>query len=612
MTVCANSNHQWHSTTLSLFPKCKTLRDVQQIHAHLTKTGLINNQSLTTKLILKFCASPHAPVVRFARYLFFRKTLFDPFIWNAIIKTFSHGHDPLEAMLIFSLMLENGVLVDKYSFSLLLKACSRMALVKEGMQLHGLIEKFDFGYSDDELFLNNCLICLYLRCGCHGLARRVFDRMHNRDSVSFNLMIDGYVKSGTIDSARELFVQMPVEIKNSISWNSMIRGYMKYEEEEEAWELFNKMPERDLVSWNLMLDGYIKRGRIETAQALFNEMPQRDVVSWASMIDGYGKLGWTNIARSLFDKMPDRDIVSCNTMMAAYLQNGNFTEALKLFHDVQTETNLSPDEATLSIALSSIAQLGLIDEGVAIHNHIVEKRFSLDGNLGVALIDMYSKCGDIVKGIKIFENIKHKRRRRSNNVDHWNAMINGLAIHGYGKSAFELFMEMMRKQSIIRPDDITYIGVINACGHSGLIKEGLMCFEIMRRVHRLEPKLQHYGCVIDVLGRAGHIEEATKLIREMPIKPNEVVWRTLLSACNNYESFKIGEPIAKHLIELDSSKSSGYVILSNIYACFGLWDDVRKVREMMKQNDIKKLPGSSWIELDGQVHQFFAGDKSSS
>ncbi|XP_059633976.1 pentatricopeptide repeat-containing protein At2g45350, chloroplastic [Cornus florida] len=608
MLFCANSNQPWNSThpTLVLLPKCRTPMDVSQIHARIITTGFIKNTSLTTKLILSFCSSPCRPLVRFARFLFLseharrnRKTQVGPFLWNAIIKTFSHGDDPKQAVVIFSLMLENGVRVDEFSFSLALKACSRMGLIKEGMQIHGLMRKLEVEVG---VYLQNCLLCFYLRCGHLECARQLFDRMPERDSVSFNSMIDGYMKCGMVNFARELFDCMPEEMKNLISWNSMINGYAQSEDHfAVAWEIFMRMPERDLVSWNLMIDGCVKCGKMEVAHALFNQMPERDVVSWAIVIDGYAKLGSVDIATVLFNEMPEKDVISCNTMMAGYVENGHFMEALKIFQDMLSQSKLYPDTTTLLIALSAIAQLGNFDEGVTLHRFIEENGFILSGKLGVALIDMYSKCGSIENALLVFENIEEK------SVGHWNAMIGGLGIHGLGELAFELFIEMERLS--LKPDDITFIGVLNACGHAGLVKEGLMCFDRMRSVHKVEPKIQHYGCVVDILGRAGHIKTARNFIKEMPIEPNDAIWRSLLSACNNYENFDIGEPVAKHLIGLDSGSSSSYVLLSNMYAGFHMWEDVRRVRTMMKERNLTKSPGCSWIELEGIVHEFFVGDE---
>ncbi|KAM4104933.1 hypothetical protein ACJW30_06G195600 [Castanea mollissima] len=610
MLLCVNSHHQpWNSTlpTLILLPNCKTSNDVNQIHARLLTTGFIRNDFLTTKIILNFISSPHAHLVEFARHVFFTRHAFrvrrkqeDPFLWNAVMKSYSHGREPKQALAMLCLMLENGVFVDKFTFSLVLKACSRVGLVKEGMQIHGLLKKMEFGL---DVFLQNCLIWWYLRSGFVEIARQVFDRMPKRDSVSYNSMIDGYVKCGMIKSARNLFDCMPVEEKNLISWNSMISGYARSKDGlDVAWELFEKMPARDLVSWNTMIDGCVKHGKIENAHRLFNQMPKRDVVSWANMIDGYAKLSSIDAARSLFDGMPERDVVACNAMMAGYVQNGYCMEAVKIFHDMLSKSEMLPDATTLLIVLSAIAQLGHIEKGISIHHYIEENGFSLNGKLGVALIDMYSKCGSIGNAKSVFEKIEEK------SIDHWNAMIGGLAIHGLGELAFDLFMEM--EKFCVKPDDITFIGVLNACGHAGLVKEGLICFDLMRRVHKVQPKLQHYGCMIDMFGRSGQIEEARALIEEMPIEPNDVIWRTLLGACKNQENFNIGEPIANSLIRLDYNNPSSYVLLSNIYAGQGMWNEVSRVRMMMKERNLKKTPGCSWIELEGTVHEFFVHDKS--
>lgn len=558
-------------------------------------------------MILTFSPSPFSPLVDFARYVFFNYHALlnpeedkDPFLWNAVIKSYSHGREPEQAFVMLALMLEYGVSIDKFSLSLVLKACSRLGLMKEGMQVHGLLRKLNFG---SDLFLQNCLLSLYLRCGFIGYACQLFDSMSSRDSVSYNAMIDGYIKMGMFDLATDLFHCMPMEYKNLITWNCMISGYAQLENGMDlATELFGEMPARDLISWNSMINGLVKCGNMEYAQTLFDKMPERDVVTWANMINGYAKLGMVDLARRLFNEMMERDIVVCNAMMSGYVQNGYCAEALEIFSHLRRDGNLQPDNTTLLIVLSAISQLGHIDKGLTIHRYLKENKFSLDGRLGVALIDMYSKCGSVKNAMLVFEGIENR------SVDHWNAMIGGLAIHGLGELAFNLFMKMERLS--VEPDDITYIGVLNACGHAGMVKEGLICFDIMRRVHKIVPKLQHYGCMVDILGRAGLVTEARKFVEEMPIEANYVIWRALLSACKNHENIDVGEPVAKHLVTLDSCNSSSYVLLSNMYAGLGMWDAVSEVRMMMKERNLKKIPGCSWIELEGTVHEFFVQDKS--
>ncbi|MED6220687.1 hypothetical protein PIB30_047249 [Stylosanthes scabra] len=559
MLVCASSSscspsHQpWSSSipTLTLLPKCTTSHHVKQLHARITTTGLIKNTSFTTKLVLTFISSPHAPLVEFARYVFFKHHATqdqhgdDPFLWNAVIRSYSHGGcDPSGALVVLSFMHENGVNLDRYSFSLALKACSQGGLLKEAMQVYGLLSKTCLC---SDVFLQNCLVGLFVRCGCVEFARQVFDRMPERDTVSYNSMIDGYVKCGVVEKARELFDGMLLEERNLITWNSMIGGYVRCE-------------------------------------------------------DGLD-LAWSNVvaARSLFDEMPRRDVISCNSMMAGYVQNGYCIEALKLFHDMRRATNMLPDDTTLLIVLTAIAQLGQVEFGIAIHRYVTDNGHSLSGKLGVALIDMYSKCGSIEKAISVFESIERKC------VDHWNALIGGLAIHGMGEMAFEFLMEMERLS--ITPDDITFIGLLSACGHAGMLKEGLICFEVMQKVYNLEPKVQHYGCIVDMFSRAGQVEQAKQFIEMMPIEPNDVIWKSLISACQIHQNFSVGEPVAKQLIQLSSCNPSSYVLLSNIYASLGMWENVKRVRTEMKERNLKKVPGCSWIELEGSVHQFSVQDK---
>ncbi|KAI3912428.1 hypothetical protein MKW92_042669 [Papaver armeniacum] len=602
---CSNQAYNPSFPTLHFLKKCRNSRDINQIHARILTTGLIKNSSLTTKIILNFSSSSHQPLVEFSRTIFFSsQQRRNPFLWNLIIKSFSHGNDPEKAILVFILMLSQGcVCPDTFSFSLVLKACSRLELLKEGLQIHCLIVKSEFGSND--VFVQNSLMNLYLKCGCIEFARLMFDKMLKRDSVSWNLMIDGYVKNDMMENALEVFHQMPIEDQNLITWNSIISGCSKFEDGFEfAWGLFNKMPKRDLVSWNSMINGCLKCGKIGIASHLFSLMPERDSISWASMLDGYAKSGDIDKARSLFDEIPDsrRDTVTWNAMIDGYIHNGCSKEALQLFHEMWKGSSLVPDQATLAMALSAIAELGYISEGTFIHDYIERNGLDLSGKLGVAVIDMYSKCGSINNAMWVFENLERK------NVDHWNSMINGLAIHGLGYLAFNLLMEMERVS--IKPDDITFIGVLNACAHSGMVKEGMICFELMRRVYGLSPKLQHYGCIVDLLGRAAFLKCARDFIEVMPIKPNDVIWRTLLSSCMKHENFEMGIQIAKNLMELDSMKPSSYVLLSNIYAGFGMWSDVNRVRKMMKDRDIRKVPGCSWIELEGNVHEFVIGDTS--
>ncbi|XP_008791356.2 pentatricopeptide repeat-containing protein At2g45350, chloroplastic [Phoenix dactylifera] len=602
MLLVARSNLPPSDPALALLPRCKTLRDVEQLHARLITSGFLRYPSLAAGVVIRLSSSPHPASHHLARRVFFSLPIpTDPFLWNALIKSSSHGRDPNQAVLIFALMLAAGITADEFSYSLALKGCSRASLLREGSQMHSLIRKTELS---SNLYLQNSLIGFYARCGLYELARQVFDRIPQRDSVSWNSMIDGYVKNGRIGAARELFDQMRDGDRNLVTWNSMIGGCASETNGigiDMARRLFDEMPERDLVSWNLMIDGYARCGRMVDAEDLFERMLDRDVISWANMIYGYMEAGSVALARKLFDEMPERDVINWNIMMSGYVKNGNSAEALNLFSMMRLQGSVAPDNATLASVLSAISELGRIHDGIAIHEYIERNCLPLDGKLGVSLIDMYSKCGRLEDALEVFE-------ISGRSVDHWNAMICGLAVHGCGALALELFREMER--CLVVPDDITFIGVLNACSHSGLVEEGLMCFEMMKRDYNLEPKVQHYGCMVDVLGRAGQLDEAMELVKNMPVEPNDVVWRSLLSACRSHRNFDMGQTVVKNIIEGGTCNSSSYVLLSNLYASIGMWGDVGKVRMIMREKDLRKVPGCSWIELDGVVHEFVVGDNS--
>lgn len=415
-------------------------------------------------------------------------------------------------------------------------------------------------------------------------------------------MIDGYIKNGDMDAAENLFDRLGDADRNSVTWNTMIGGYASSVDGiDAARALFDRTPVRDLVSWNLMIDGFVKCGRLADAECLFQQMPKRDVISWANMINGYMDAGIIGMARMLFDEMTGRDVIVWNVMICGYVNNGKFVEALHLFNEMRAECDVSPDNVTLAAALSAVSELGRLCDGIAIHDYIKRNHLSLERKLGVALIDMYSKCGRLDDALEVFE-------VAGRSIDHYNALIGGLAIHGYGEIALKLFSELRR--CLLKPDDITFVGLLSACNHAGLVKEGLICFEIMRRGYGLEPKLQHYACVVDILGRAGHLEEAWRLIESMPIEPNDVVWRSLLSSCRTHGNFQIGQRIMEKLLGWSGFNSSSYVLLSNLYASVGMWRDVSEIRMAMKEKDVRKVPGCSWVEVDGIIHEFVVGDSS--
>ncbi|KAI3776805.1 hypothetical protein L1987_46595 [Smallanthus sonchifolius] len=355
----------------------------------------------------------------------------------------------------------------------------------------------------------------------------------------------------------------------------------------------------DVVCFNAMIDGYLKCGEIESASVLFETNVKKNVGSWNAMVTGLAKCGMVEDARKVFDEMPERDEISWSGMIDGYNKNGCFEEVLEMFRVMQRE-NVKLKRFVLSSVASACANVGSLDQGKWIHGYAKRNSIELDGVLGTALLDMYAKLGRLDLAWDVFETMKTKE------VSSWNAMIGGLAMHGRAKDAIALFLQMERQR--VKPDDITFVGILNACAHGGLVDVGLEYFNTMQEVHGVEPTVHHYGCVVDLLARAGRLTEAEELIRTMPMTPSPAVWGALLGACRVHGNIDMGEKIGKMLIELDPKNGGRYALLSNIYAKAGRWDDVEKVRALMKENGVKTTTGTSTIDLDGVVHEFKIGD----
>lgn len=382
--------------------------------------------------------------------------------------------------------------------------------------------------------------------------------------------------------------------------NSVVRMYLEFGQVGFARRVFDEMPARDVISWNSLITGYMRAGEIELARELFDEMPERDLVSYNAMIDGYGKFGKCELAEEIFGMADHKDVKTWTSMISAYVRNHYPKKALDMFREMLC-LGVRPDAPALVSVLSAIADLGFVEEGKWIHAYISTKKLEMNtGFIGSALIDMYAKCGHIENAYHVFRSISHNR-----NVGDWNSMISGLAIHGLGTEALELFHDMERLK--IEPDEISFLGLLGACSHGGLVDEGRHCFKIMQEKYKIVPKVQHYGCIIDLLSRAGYLEDALGVLRNMPFEPDVLAWKAILSASMKHENVVFGENAALQAIELAPDDSSCYVLLSNIYAKTGRWDDVAKVRSMMKQRRVGKIPGCSSILVKGKVHVFVVG-----
>ncbi|OVA13127.1 Pentatricopeptide repeat [Macleaya cordata] len=354
-----------------------------------------------------------------------------------------------------------------------------------------------------------------------------------------------------------------------------------------------------------LVDSYLKCcSDVVIARSLFDEMSERNVVSWTAMISGYARLGEIGNAVLLFEEMPERDVPSWNAVIAGCTQNGLFTEAISFFKRmISLDCDQRPNQVTVVCVLSACGNLGMLQLGTGIHGYIYRNCIIPSSFILNALVDMYGKCGSLKEARRVFDQTSGR------SLTTWNSMINCLALHGQSESAISLFEEMMHCGGLVRPDEVTFVGLLNACTHGGLVEQGVGYFKLMTRDFKIEPQIEHYGCVIDLLGRAGQFEEAMEVIRDMTIEPDEVVWGSLLNGCKIHGCMDMAEFAVKRLIEIDPKNADYGIMLANIYGELGNWDEVGKVRKMLKERGGQKTPGCSWIEIDNQVHQFYSADR---
>ncbi|GMP58204.1 hypothetical protein CsSME_00021952 [Camellia sinensis var. sinensis] len=346
---------------------------------------------------------------------------------------------------------------------------------------------------------------------------------------------------------------------------------------------------------------YAELGLLDCARKVFDDIPEPDLVTQTAMVTACVKSGDVGFARDLFDEMPQRDHIAWNAMIAGYAQCGQSRDALNLFHLMQLE-GVEISEVSMVSVLSACSHLGALDQGRWAHAYIKRKKIPITVMLGTSLIDMYSKCGNMDKAMEVFWGMKDK------NIYTWSSAMGGLAMNGFGWKCLELFNLM--KQEGVWPNEVTFVSVLRGCSVVGLVEEGCKHFDSMRKEFGLEPMLEHYGCMVDLYGRVGRLNDALDFINKMPVKPHAGAWGALLNACKIYKNMELGELASKKIVELESNNHGAYVLLSNIYADSKNWDRVSNVRQTMKAKGVRKLPGCTVIEVNDEVHEFFVGDKS--
>lgn len=568
----ARNMHSSKWVVLDYIRRCKNWRSFKQIHAHLLTTGLVSNDLVANNVVEYFGKS--VGVVDYAcdflKHLDCRSSSF-PF--NTMISGYAASETPRAAVWVYRRIVSDGFLPDTFTFPAVLKSCSKFLGIKEGRQVHSVIVVMGFS---SHVYVQNSLVHLYSVCGECRSASKVFDEMLVRDVVSWTCLVSGFVRTGLFDEAVALFLRMDVE-PNMATFVSVLvacgrKGYLNLGKGIHG--VVSKCPveKTPLVVGNALMDMYVKCENLCEAKKVFDELRERDIVSWTCMISG---------------------LVQCKRPK----------EALELFCNMQY-SGVEPDKIILTSVLSACASLGALPYGRWVHEYIDRRGVKWDIQIGTAMVDMYAKCGCMDMALRTFNEMA------SRNIITWNALLGGLAMNGHGHEVLRKFEEMTRSCST-KPNEVTFLAILTACCHSGLVDEGRRYFHQMtREPYNISPRLEHYGCMVDLLCRAGMLDEAQNLIKTMPMTPDVLIWGAILSACQATGNVELSQEILDRLMELESQDSGAYVLLSNIYAGNKRWADVTRVRRLMKEKGIKKAPGSSVIEVNGQAREFLVGDSS--
>lgn len=572
---------------VALVEKCGcSRRKLQQVHSHVLVSGGQHNNYVAAKLVRAMAELGH---LRDARELFDAMPEPSDFLWNALIWGYARPPDSdcsggkdccWEALRSYGRMHRSRSTAPPplaFTLSSALKACAKLSAVEEGTQIHA--HAFKYGLQSDAR-VQTTLVDLYGRCRRAADARRVFDRIVTTsggrgDVQLWNTMIAGYHISGDADGARRLFDEMPE--RNTFSWVEMVRGYAAVGRPEGLHRLLEMLPlVRDdvdsVVISTAVITGFLKCGDTARARALFDEMPTRDVAAWNAMISGYSGAG-----------LPE--------------------QAVNLFRLLLEDCTVRPNGATVVAAAAACAQSGSAESARWVADCVDRLGVELlNGHAVAALVDMHAKCGDLRRACDVFQLWDTK------DLVCYSSMIAAFGVHGRGKEAIQLFGELLAAG--LRPDGVCFVSVLAACSHAGLVDEGQRIFQSMRRDHGISPAAEHYVSLVDMLGRAGRIDEALRtIIEEMlpTVGHHAGVWGALLGACRSHRNVPVAEEAARWLMELEPNNAGNYVLLSNVYAAARRWEDAARVRALMRQRGMRKPPGWSWLEVSGRTQRFLTG-----
>ncbi|XP_073011523.1 pentatricopeptide repeat-containing protein At3g53360, mitochondrial-like isoform X2 [Typha latifolia] len=635
---------------MSLSSLLRALGDVRSI----AKARMVHAKFIVSSFLPDVVVSNHlmSMYVRYnniehARKLFDRMPEKNVVSWTILIDGYSKLGPVARAVSSFRSMVSSGCRPNDFTYVAVLVALASIGAERNGKEIHARIYRVEGGVFSS--YVSNSLVNLYAKCGMMHVARRVFEGTLQLNLVSWGSILSGYCQCGENEEALRLFLhawgkgkQMHcLVIKSGHGRDLFVEAgivdmYVKYSELDSAGKAFFQVDTPGLASWAALLGGFAHQGQSEQAMTLFlklhssglkpNEHIFPSILISCSALDAIGegkqlhslitKLGYTmaayvgnalidfyakcglfNDSLRVFQEMEERDSVSWNSMIARHIDRGNLVGAMDLLKQMFFE-GIDPDLYTYSTILKLCADLPALGWGRQTHSCIIKPRTDKHVVIGSALIDMYAKCGRLNDARKVFDILSCKNRIC------WNAMLVGYAQHGFGNEALDIF-KMMQMESIT-PNDISFIGVLTACAHMGLVEQGQFYFSLMKK-YQIIPQIDHFACMVDLFARAGKINVAYEFIKSMPMEPSKVIWRSLLAGCRVHGQLSIGKNAAEYILDIDSADIPTHLMLSSTYANAGLLDNKAEAREVEKMGS-KKVPGCSWIEINNKIHCFLVGD----
>lgn len=545
----------------------------EQVHGYVIKTQFDVNVFVVTGLVDMYaqCKRVSEATCLFKMMSYGKNHV----TWTAMITGFSRNGDQLGAIECFRDMRAEGVEANQYTFPSVLTACGEILNLRFGVQVHGCIVKGGFG---GNVFVESALVDMYAKCGNMNDARVALDSMEVDDVVSWNTLIVGCVRQGCKQDALLLFKKMHTKNMNidDFTYPSVLNCFaslndsnsLKYSKSVHCMAMKTGFVGHVLVC-NALMDMYAKRGELGCAFKVFNNMEEKDVVSWTSLVTGY-------------------------------THNNAHEEALKLFCKMRI-SGIKPDQIVTASIFSSCAELTVLDFGQQVQADFIKLGLRSSLSVDNSLVTMYTNCGCLEDASKVFASMDTK------NVITWTALIMGYAKNGKSKESLVFYKQMI--DSGIKPDFITFIGLLFACSHAGLVDQAREYFDSMVNFYHIKPGQDHYACMIDLLGRSGKIHEAEELLNNMLVEPDATVWKALLSACRVHGKLELAEKAANTLFELEPQDAVPYIMLSNMYSSMGKWEDAARIRSLMKSRGVSKEPGYSWMEINSKVHSFMSEDR---